>query len=98
MFEPLTPVLDLVGRIRDEFQIDNMDALVLAAVAEASVKRKDGVIIGRPVSAASLVVRLGLPRETIRRRLTRLIDLGLVEHIRPNYILNAVHLMQKVAA
>ena len=98
MFDTMTSVLDLVGRIRKEFDIDNVDALILAAVAEASVKQKDGMIVGRPVSAASVSERLQLPRETVRRRLVRLISVGLIEHVRPNYLLNAVHLMQRVAA
>jgi CRP-like cAMP-binding protein len=79
--------LEEVHLLSDRHQLDPAMVLIAQTVAVGTIERgmprpgarqqgKPGV---RPMSRRAIALATGLPRETVRRRLRRLVDLGLLK-------------------
>jgi CRP-like cAMP-binding protein len=72
--------LRALTRVRQRCGMSNEDALVLMAIGRLGLVCEDArPVVRRPVTGKDVAEEVAMPRETVRRRLGRLADLGLVD-------------------
>jgi hypothetical protein len=73
-------VLTVLDEYRTRFDLSCDDFVIYAAIGEANVTTgSDEVVVLRPTNIADVSYGLGIPKETVRRKVLRLIDRGLVK-------------------
>ena len=73
-------LLIVLDEFRNRYQIDCDEFIIYASIGEANVaSSKDDLIIMKPTNIANISYGLGIPKETVRRKVIDLIKRGLVK-------------------
>ncbi len=73
-------VLSVLDEYRTRYELTCDEFVIYAAIGEANVASgRDDVIILKPTNIANISYGLGIPKETVRRKVLELIKRGLVK-------------------